>query len=224
MLKRRFKYSFFSLLLFLVSCAPRVAPPLLYSDVELSLEEVISEAGREIDALKVVVDIDIKKADEPYYHSTASVLIEKPGLLHIRMYNLGMLAGDVIVKNEKVYILSGRINSRFETFIKELYSTIFWWDDVRDGYMYKEEEEYIIRVGNREVYLDSATLLPIKQIVRISEQKLYITYDKPVREGHFWYPSLMEIKMDDYNFTVRIERLLMNPQLSSRDFKMPGED
>lgn len=222
MLKRRFKYSFFSLLLFFViSCAPGVLPPPLYSGMELSLEEVISEAGRGFDTLKVVVNIDIKKADEPYYHSTASVLIKRPGLLHIRMYNLGMLAGDVLVKDEKVYILSGKVNSRFETFIKELYNIIFWWDDIKDGYMYKNEEEYIIRAGNKEVYLDSATLLPIKQIVRISEQKLYITYDKPVKEGYFWYPSLMEIRMDDYNFSVRIERLLMNPQLSSRDFKMP---
>jgi hypothetical protein len=218
-LKRHSRYYFFSLVIILISCTPRHLPPPIYSGIELSLKEVISEVSGGIDAIKAVVDIDIERGDSAYYHTTASVLIKKPDMLHIRMYNFGMLAGDVVVKGDNVYILYGRIDKRFKAFISELYGTVFWWEDTERGYMYKKDNMYIIRTEGKELYLDSATLLPIKQVVSIGDKEVYITYYRPAREGDFWYPSFMEIRMDIYKFSVEVERFLINPPLGENDLR-----
>ncbi len=215
-MKKHFKYSFFSILIILIGCAPRPLPPPIYSGIELTLKEVVSEVGEGIDAIKAVVDIDVERDNSPYHHSSASVMIKKPHVAHIRMYNFGVLSGDVVVKGDDVHVLYGKINREFDAFIKKLYDTVFWWDDVEDGYMYQDSNMYIIRTNDRKLYLDSATLLPVKQSVRLEDKMLYITYDMPAKEGNFWYPSFLEIRMDKYKFSVKVERLLINPPLGEQ--------
>lgn len=186
--------------------------------MELTLNEVISKAGRGIDVVRAVVDINVERNGSHYYHSSASILIKRPHMVHLKMYNFGMLAGDVVVKGDEVHVLYGRMNKGFEAFIKEFYNTVFWWDGVGDGYMYEDNNMYIIRTDNRELYLDSATLLPVKQSVRVEGRMLYITYEMPSKEGDFWYPSFIEIRMNEYRFTVKVERFFINPPLGERDF------
>lgn len=232
MLKKRWKFSFFNvvatsyfllLTFYLYGCAPKVAPPPLYKNIELSLKQVIQIVSRDVDVLKAVVGINIEKNNEHYSFIDASVLLKRPGLAHLRMYKFGILVGDIIVKDSVVHLLSGKSGGKFKEFGKELYPTVLWWDALRNGYMHKKGAEYIIRVENKKIHLDSATLLPVKQEIRTGSKDIYIMYDKPRNVGSFWYPSEMEIKMGDYKFTVKIEKLFINPPLGENDFKIPAK-
>lgn len=217
-MKRLFRFYFFSIFIIIVSCAPKNLPPPLYGGIELTLDEVISRSGDGIDGIKAVLEIDIEKDDSQSYRSSASIIIKKPGMVHIKTYNLGILTGDIIVKGDDIHILYGRMNKGLEPFIKVAYDTVFWWDGVRNGHMHKDNDLYIIRKDGRELHLDSATLLPVKQSAIIDGRRFHITYNKPVREGNFWYPSFLEITMDDYRLYVKIERLFVNPSIKEEDF------
>jgi len=209
-LKRHFRFYFFSVFILLSGCAPRSLPPDLYSGVELTLDEVLSRAGYGIDRVKAVVEIDIERDDALFYHGSASIVIEKPGMVQIRTYNLGMLTADVIVKGDDISLLYGDVDKTLEPLIKGIYDMVFWWDSAKDGYMYKDDGLYIIHKKRGELYLDSATLFAVKESLILGERRLYITYDKPFKEGDHWYPSLIEVSVDDYKFIIRVKRLFIN--------------
>ncbi|GAB4534311.1 MAG: hypothetical protein Fur0020_00860 [Thermodesulfovibrionia bacterium] len=220
-MKRLFRFYFFSISIIIFSCAPRDLPPKLYSGIELTLNDVISRSSNRIKGIKAVLEIDIERADNTFYHTSASILIKEPRMVHIKTYNLGMLVGDVVVKGDDVYVLYGRIDKGLEPFIKRLYDIVFWWDGMRNGYMYKDNGLYIIHKDTRKLSLDSATLLPVKQSLTLEGKTFHINYDRPFREGDFWYPSFIEITMDDYRFLVKIERLFLNPESIEDDLMLP---
>jgi len=218
-LKRPFRFYFFSVLILLLGCAPRHIPPPIYGGMDLTLSEVLSEAGRWVDAVKTVVVIDVERDGRPLYHSRASVLIKRPRMAHVRVYNLGMLTVDVVVKGDDVYVLYGRVGEEWRPFIEELYNVVFWWDGVQGGEMYRGDDVYVIRDAGREICIDKETLLPLRQSLQVGGRALYITYQRPEREGDFWYPSFMEIKTDRYRFLVKVEVLRLNPVLGAEEFR-----
>jgi hypothetical protein len=222
MLKKPLRRSFFSVLLILVlaGCAPRVAPPPLYRGIDLSIDQVIRKAGGDIDSLKAVADIKIEKNSKPYSFINASVLIKRPGWVHMRVYKFGMPLNDIVIKDDQIYVLSGKSSSTLMDIGKEFYPAVFWWDDLKEGIMYREEREYIILTENKEVHLESATLFPLRQEIRTGGRNVDIIYGKPEREGEFWYPSLITVHADNYIFSVRVERVFIDPPLGENDFKI----
>ena len=244
MLKKPLKYCSFKtyILLFTVycslftvlSCAPKAAPPPMYKDINLSLEEVITIAQRDINVLKTVAGINIEKNDKPYSYVDALILLKKPGWLHIRLYKFGIMVGNYLIKEDAVYIISGKEGSKFREFGKELYSSIFWWEGLENASMYKEDTEYIIMAKNKEIRLNKATLLPKNQEIIVNSRKISILYDKPVEkvfsvpeEQHqsgFWYPSEVKIESGAYKFTVTVEKLYINPVLGENDFNSLGKE
>jgi hypothetical protein len=194
-------------------------PPPQYSGVELTLEELISKARDGIKSVKAIVEIYVTKDNNPYHHNRASIIIKEGGSAHMKLYNFGMLTGDVIVKRREVYVLQGRINTRLKTFIRELYETVFWWEGVKGGVMNKKGNMYIIKTAKRELHIDSRTLLPVRQDLRINGDIFQIAYDMPVKNGDWWYPSSIEISVDRYRLSIKIERLFINPRLSDDVFK-----
>lgn len=221
--------SYFLLLTFYLSgCAPKVAPPLLYKDVDLSLEEVITIAHGDINVLRAVVGINMEKDNRPYSYVDASLLLKKPGWLHMRLYKFGMLVGNFLIKDKVVHVSSGKGSSKFKEFGKELYYSVFWWEDLENALMYKQGNEYVIRVRNKEIRLNKSTLLPESQEITANSKKIYILYDKPQKEvgttrsrADFWYPSVVKIEIGAYTFIVKIEKLFINPLLGENDFKEP---
>lgn len=220
-MKRPLRYCFFSIILILAGCAPKVAPPPAYRGLDLSLEEIVSEVDRDIEALKAVVAINIEKDHEALSSVDASVLAKRPGLVHLRMYRFGMPVGDILIRDDEVFVLSDRGVNRLREFGKEFYYSIFWWEDVAEGVMHRERGEYIIRTEDKVVYLDSETLLPLRQEIRTANRDVYITYNKPKKVDGFWYPSLIKIATGGYKFTVRVQKLFINPPLSENDFRLP---
>lgn len=225
MSKKLFRYFCFSLLIVFIACAPKPksAPPPLYEERKLSLDEVITKAGSDIEILKAITDINIEKDSEPYSFINASVLIKKPGSIHMRMYQLGILVRDFVIKDDSLYVLSGKNDNNLKKLGKELYNAIFWWDGYSSGELSGEGEAYIIRTEDREIHLDRTTLLPLKQEIRTLNKYILVTYHEPVNNGDFWYPSLLKISMDDFIFSVKLKKLIKNPETGESDFQVPEE-
>lgn len=227
MLKKLLRCFFISCQLLAISyfsftgCAPKVAPPPLYRDVDLSLEEIITIAQGDIDILKAVVSINIEKDDVQYSNIDASLLLKKPDWLHMRLYKFGILVGDYLVKDNVVHGVSGKGSDKFREFGKELYYSIFWWGDIENAVMYKQATDYVIRTENKEIRLDSSTLLPERQEVTVNGKKIYILYAEPEKEDNLWYPSVVKIEIGAYRFTIKVEKLFINPPLEEDDFKKP---
>ena len=224
MSKKLFRYFCFSLLFVLISCAPKpkMTPPPLYQERELSRDEVISKSGSDIEILKAITDINIEKNNEPYSFISASLLIKKPGWIHMRMYQLGILVRDFVIKDDTLYVLSGKNDEKLKKLGKELYNAIFWWDTYRNGEMSGERETYVIRTEDREIHLDKTTLLPLKQEIRTLNKYIEVMYHAPVNNEGFWYPSLLKISMDDFIFNVKMKKIIKNPALGEFDFQVPA--
>jgi len=202
-------------------CAPRVTPPPLYKDIDLSLEEIILITSKDINVLKAIVGVDIERYNEPYTYIDASVLIKRPGLVHIRTYRFGVLVGDYIIKDRAVYVLSGRGGDVLKKFGREIYHSIFWWDGLKEAFMHREAKEYVIRSEDKEIHLDRATLLPIKQKIKIDSKSIDIMYEEPQRGEDFWYPSVIKIDAGTYRINIKVKKLIKNPSLGESDFKLP---
>lgn len=227
MSKKLLKYCSFSLFCLLISCAPKVAPPSLYQDSSLSLDEIISISSSDINSLKAIVGINIEKNNNPYSFINASLILKKPNWLQMRWYKFGLLAGDIFIKDNVVQTVSGKGADTFKTVGSELYSSVLWWEDLGKASMHKEGKEYIIRTKSREIRLDTATLLPKQQEISVKGRKILIRYDKPKQltsetpqkgsRDNYWYPSEVTIEIGAYRFRVTIDKLFINPHLEEAD-------
>ncbi len=95
---------------------------------------------------------------------------------------------------------------------------------MENAVMHRKGNEYIVRSGDKEIHLDRATLLPLKQEIMSLNTKINITYDKPRKgENGFWYSSEMVIYINDFKFSVKLKKLLKNPSLGEFDFRIPAK-
>ncbi|HDZ61811.1 MAG TPA: hypothetical protein ENH40_01540 [Nitrospirae bacterium] len=255
MSKKLLKYFSFNilssyLLIFLTSalfigCAPKIAPPpALYRGQDLSLEEIISIARGNIDSVKTVIGINIEKDDNPHSSASASLLLKKPGWIHIRLYKFGMPVGNYVVKDKTVHVISGKKGDSLKKFSGELYHSVMWWEDLESARLHTAGNEYIIRTEEKEIRLDRSTLLPVSQKITADNKTIFVSYGEPRKHSSkfkqsasdgpeedtgehaaddYWYPSVVKIEMGAYRFTVTIEKLFINPPLGENDFKLPEE-
>ena len=112
MLKKLLRYLCFSCVFIVIACAPKPKVTTLpsYGETDLTLEEVITKVSGDIVALKAITDIKIEKNDEPHSFIKASVLVKKPEWIHMRMYQLGILVRDFVIRDETDKGLPGFIN------------------------------------------------------------------------------------------------------------------
>ncbi|NOZ69216.1 MAG: hypothetical protein GXP46_08250 [Deferribacteres bacterium] len=141
----------------------------------------------------------------------------------MRIYKFGMLVKDFVIKDGKLYVLSGKGGGGLKKLGDEFYSAVFWWDDMDDAVMNTKAGEYIIRSKNRVIHIDRGTLLPVRQAVSAFNRRILITYSRPVNNSGFWYPSVIEISAGEFRFTVKLKKLLKNPPPGRLDFRIPVE-
>jgi len=213
-------YCFLLPVCFLTGCAPRAVTPLppQYKE-ELSLDEIVSKVSDDIQVLKAIADIRIEKNGELYDQVNASVIFQRPDNAHMRMYKLGMLVKDIVMKDGELYVITGKKDPKLADLIEKFLYAVFWWDNVQGDSLYSEQDEYIIRKANKEIRLDKATLLPVRQDIISSGKTVHITYTEPKDYDGFWYPSKLVISVDVFRFIVNIEKLIRNPLLGEYDFK-----
>jgi len=217
-------YSFLLTFYFFIGCAPKVITPVppQYREA-FSLDEIVSKAGDDIQVLKAIADVRIEKNSELYDQINASVIVKRPDSAHMRMYKFGMLVSDIIMKDGSLHVLTGKSDKKTGALINEFFHAVFWWDGLERGTLYRDGDAYIIKTINKEIHLDRATLLPLNQEAYLLDKIIRITYAEPHDYDGFWYPSKMEITVDDLRFNVRIDKLIKNPPLGEFDLKVPSE-
>lgn len=206
----------------LLGCAPRVAPPPLYRGVDLTRDEIIARVGEGIETLKAVVNVTIAKNGVYNSSADASVIIRRPGLLHMRIYKFGMLLDDILISHGRVHVISGRERTWMREIGGELYQTIFWWDGMRHASLEKRRRIYIMKKEDSEIQVDQDSLFPIRQIIYAADQRADITYGNPMREGERWFPSFIRIELGSLRLSIKVEKLFVNPEAGERDFRLPG--
>jgi hypothetical protein len=206
-----------------IGCAPKAITPVppQYRE-ELILAEIVSKASDDVQVLKAIADIRIEKNSELYDQINAVVIFQRPDRAHMRMYKFGMLVSDIVMKDGELYVLTGNKDTKFAGLIEEFLYAVFWWDDVEGGVLSIEKDVYIIRTVSKEIHLDKATLLPIRQDISLSGKTVHVKYAEPQNCEGFWYPSKLEISIDDFRFSVKIDKLIKNPPLGEYDFKIPS--
>ena len=218
-MKKLLRYFCFSLILIIIACAPKVAPPPELIEEELTLEEILQKAGGRIETLKVIADISIEKNNEPYDFVNASILVKKPGWVHMRIYKFGMLIRDFVIRDGNLHVLSGKNSNNLKKLGNEFYNAVFWWDRMESSVMYSEGEEYVIDSVNRIIRLDKGTLIPLQQEIIAYDNHIDIKYSEPEKaEDGAWHPSLINIFIGNFKFSVRIKKLFKNPDLGEMDF------
>ena len=222
-MKKLSRYFCFSLLLMVIACTPRQglkAPPVYEG---LSPEDISLKIDNDIDILKAITEISVEKNKEPYDFINASVLVKKPGWVHMRMYKFGMLVKDIVIKDDMVYVLAGKSSDRLKQLASEFYNAIIWWDILKDGLIYSDEDEFIIRTDNKQLHLDRKTLLPVKQQIKVMDKIIQLSYSAPVETDGFWYPSVITISAGEFTFSVTLKKIVKNPVLGEFDFQTPSE-
>ena len=225
MLKKQLKYFSFSLLLIFIACAPKpkLIPPPLYEDTELSLEEIIEKAGSDLDALKAISEITIEKNDKHFSTFNASTLIKKPDRVHMRVYQLGMLVRDFIIMDNYLYVLKGKKDLNLKRLGNKMHNAIFWWEDIIDGSLTVHKDKYVISSSHKELHLDRDTLLPVNQIIRSEEGLIAMKYEEPKETDGYWYNSIITINLNEFKFRVKLKKLIRNPSFGEADFRVPEE-
>ncbi len=220
MLKKLLKFCCFSVLLFVVACAPKVAPLPEYIEEEFSLEEILHRAGGDVEVLKAITDIHIEKDNAPYDFVNASVLAKKPGWVHMRIYKFGMLIRDFVIRDGQLHVLSGKQSANLKKMGNEFYNAVFWWDGMESGIMKSNGEEYVIQNTGKKIRINRGTLIPIQQEMIAFDRKIDVQYSEPKQdEKGSWYPSRITIDAGNFTFKVKVKKLIKNPQLGEMDFR-----
>jgi hypothetical protein len=221
-LKKLLKYFSFSILFIFIACAPKpkLLPPPLYEDTTLTLEEIILKAGSGLDSLKAISTITVDKNDKHFSTFSASSLIKKPDWVHMRVYQLGMLVRDFVIKDNQLYMRSGKKDLNLRNLGTEMHNAIFWWEDLQDGAMTVKNDTYVIRSLHKELYLDRDTLLPVKQIISSKQGSILMNYKEPEETDGYWYNSIIDIYFNEFKFNVKLKKLIKNPSLGEADFRI----
>ena len=119
-MKKLWIYFSFSIILILIGCAPKVAPPPMYEEADLSLAEIIEATGKkDIVTLKAITDIKVTVDGRPHSEVSSSAILMKPGMAHIKAYKLGFLIGDIVIKDGEAHVRSGKVSGKVKEFSKE---------------------------------------------------------------------------------------------------------
>jgi len=210
------------LVTFFTGCAPKIIPPAPPQYIEdFLLDEIVLRAGGDIRSLKAIADIRVEKNSEFMDQVGASVLVRRPDRAHMRIYKFGVLVSDLVMKDGELYFLSGKKDTRLAGLIDEFFHAVLWWDGVEDGYFRREGDEYVIQTAGRDIRLDRATLLPVRQDISSDGNTVRIIYSEPRDYEGFWYPSKLGISAAGLNFSVTVDKLIKNPAPGETDFKTP---
>ncbi|MBC8412898.1 MAG: hypothetical protein ISR96_02925 [Nitrospira sp.] len=226
MLKKPLRYLCFSFFILISACAPaRVAvKPPEYPGKTVTMQEIVLQAGGGVDALKAITDVRIERLGEPYDFLNASILIRRPGTVHTRVYKFGILVKDFVVTGGELYMLAGKEASRLKEFSNEMYNAVFWWDGLEESRLSRSPDEllYVIETGEKRIFIDEGTLLPVRQELFVADTKVDIYYGKPEQgEDGYWYQSMIYITLGEFSFEVKLKKLKRNPSLTEYDFRIP---
>ncbi len=204
--KRFSSWSFVSIVLLAAACAQRaVEVPVPETR---SIGAVIAERSY-IERMDARLSVVFQKVDSEMY-GDAVLDVARSGDMHMKVYSLGILGMELSSKGGVVKS-NPRLDTAKKTILtKGLRDSLYWWD-LQDAATAEDGELLVLRNATRTVWLDRATLLPVRQQISFDDGKqLNIAYDSPVREGGIWYPSRMRIELTRYAVILQVKELVLN--------------
>jgi len=207
MLKKPWKLSLLSIVVFLFSCATaRVEVP-VYEGVDV---KDVLYAKNSISTIETTLSI-IFERDDVEIRGEGLLSISRSGDLSLRVYSLGFLALELT--SEKGITKSNpwlHVNKR-KLLATGLRDCFFWWD-IEDSEIDEIEDAYLLKNQSRMIWIDRKTILPIRQTIYCEDGvELNIFYERPERAGDVWYPSKIRIEIPKYSVTLKIKEILFNP-------------
>ncbi|MBA4372399.1 MAG: hypothetical protein C0402_06005 [Thermodesulfovibrio sp.] len=208
---RLFWISLFPLLLMTTSCTQkRVALPVFQGgDIHAALAE-----KRAVTDIETTFSISLGRSDEisgADMRGDGALTISDSGDLDLRIYTLGFLAMELTARDGLVRGSPGLETTKKLLLTEGLRQCIFWWK-LGDFVITEESGTYLLRNGNRRVWVDEKSFLPLRQIVFLDDGKqLNIYYEEPVQENNRWYQSRIRIEFLQYALSLSIKTLEVKP-------------
>jgi uncharacterized protein Veg len=169
-----------------------------------------------INSIEAVLTVEYESEDNSM-SGDASLRLSKEDL-HLRIYYLGFLVGEISEKDGTI-ISKPRLNKNKSTILVDgIRNSLFWWN-MDDFALQERNDSYILENSIRKVFVDKKTFLPIKQIVELDDgQKLEITYDIPKKIDEttnpllqdLWYNSTIIFKLKNHTANIKIKSYTVN--------------
>lgn len=133
------------------------------------------------------------------------VNISISGDMNMRIYSFGFLAFELISK-DGVIKSEPQIDKYKSTILTYgLRDCIYWWD-IKNYELEENNDNYILVNNQRQVWINKKTMLPVKQIIFLSDgRQLDIIYENPEKFENFWYPSKLRIEFARYAVVLKLK-------------------
>jgi hypothetical protein len=208
-----------SVILIVASCAPRVAekPPAFEGR---DVREAIS-ARKAVSSIETVFSIAFEKKDSEM-KGDGALTISRNGDMSLRIYSLGFLAVE-LTSSDGVVKSSPRIDKNKTVLLTEgLKDCLFWWD-MKDYTIEEDADCFVLRNGERVLWIDKKTLLPLKQKIFFdADKELNIYYEEPARENDLWYQSKIRIEIPRYSIKLTVKKMAFKTEPSSMEAVKPA--
>jgi hypothetical protein len=206
------KLSWVSIIVFLVSCAPKRIEVPFYEG--RPFREVLSGLN-DISEIDAKLSLAFEKSDAEI-KGDAALHVSRDGDMSLRVYSLGFLAMELTSENDVVRSNPHLDKSKAMILTQGIRDCLFWWD-VRDSAVEDDGEYFIIKNSVRRVWIDKKTFLPKRQKIFFDEGKeLTIYYDTPARENDIWYQSKIRIELSKYSVTLAVQKITFKSGLQNR--------
>ncbi len=209
----------FALCLFLfVSCAPKIAEK--PSREGLALADIMEKMNT-VKSVEAILAIDYEKNDATMSGDAHMDL--SPSALDLRIYYLGFLYGELTEDNGVIHSKPKMDKNKIIVLVNGLKNSFLWWT-IKDYTVQEEKDVYILRNFNRKLIIGKKDLLPLEQTIELDNgEKLFISYDTPVRSEYgttesildpemSWYQSHLSIRYRNYQVKVKVKSYMALPQ------------
>jgi hypothetical protein len=159
-----------------------------------------------ISDIETVFSITFKK-DDTETRGEGVLNISRNGDLSLRIYSFGFLVFELVSENGIIKSTPALDRSKGTILTYGLRDCLFWWD-IKNFEVDEKEGIYLLRNLSRKVWIDSKTMLPIKQTVSLEDDReLNFYYEKPGNSGNIWYPTRIRIELSKYSMTLKIKEM-----------------
>jgi len=201
---------FFSLLFIIIlSCVQEKKVSIIHeTPPAVTIDDILARIPEDINTLKAIVDIKISKDKKPFDFFNASLTFKRPDQVHIRLYKLGILVRDIVVRDNEIKIIKGNKIQSMDRLLDHLYRTVLWWEGLSDGEFIDRDDYYLIRTDFRSIKISKETLLPVSQEIFTEQGIFYLSYDSPRDFNGLWYPSIISTSAGDFDFYIKIKKII----------------
>jgi hypothetical protein len=196
-----------SMILLSTACAARkIEKRELPSYEGRAFREVLSERNR-IRDIETKFSVLFEKKDSEI-RGDAALDISQSGDMSLRVYSLGFLAMELTARDGAIKSSPSLDRGKKIILTRGLRDCLFWWD-VKDFDLYEEDDRYLLRGPDRDLWVDKKTFLPARQDIYFEDGKvLNVFYDDPTKENDIWYQSKIRIEFLQYSVTFTIRHML----------------